>query len=246
MTCMPASRRARATTLTPRSWPSRPSLASTTRIGPGGDMAERSWGRRRGCHHLMRRFGRRTARDVRSRTVPVSRRWRNVDGSGAARTMRRTDGPSHPPAERAMSSNEVRTTEGDGLGFGDGVRGFLGGIGFVLKTPSTWPYAAVPMVMAALLTCVLGALGVFGAWHVPESWVGEEGTWAATGRWLVTISAVVVALLAAVFVGLSLAQPLSGWALEKISLKQEEALTGSRSAEPSFLTSLWISIRVTL
>src|SRR5262249_37145977 len=33
MTCMPASRRARATTLMPRSWPSSPTLASTMRIG---------------------------------------------------------------------------------------------------------------------------------------------------------------------------------------------------------------------
>ena len=36
MTCMPASRRARATTLMPRSWPSRPTLASTTRMGGVG------------------------------------------------------------------------------------------------------------------------------------------------------------------------------------------------------------------
>src|SRR5262245_31964190 len=33
MTCMPASRRARATTLMPRSWPSRPTLARTMRTG---------------------------------------------------------------------------------------------------------------------------------------------------------------------------------------------------------------------
>src|SRR5262245_58981781 len=33
MTCMPASRRARATTLTPRSWPSSPTLARMTRMG---------------------------------------------------------------------------------------------------------------------------------------------------------------------------------------------------------------------
>src|SRR5581483_1681629 len=33
MTSMPASRSARATTLTPRSWPSRPTFASSTRIG---------------------------------------------------------------------------------------------------------------------------------------------------------------------------------------------------------------------
>src|SRR5690348_7260497 len=34
MTSMPASRRARAITLAPRSWPSSPGLATTTRIGP--------------------------------------------------------------------------------------------------------------------------------------------------------------------------------------------------------------------
>src|SRR4051812_2520152 len=38
MTCMPASRRARATTLTPRPCPSSPTLASTTRMGMVVDM----------------------------------------------------------------------------------------------------------------------------------------------------------------------------------------------------------------
>src|SRR5439155_1463323 len=33
MTSMPASRSARATTFAPRSWPSRPAFATTTRIG---------------------------------------------------------------------------------------------------------------------------------------------------------------------------------------------------------------------
>src|SRR6266850_2004963 len=53
MTSMPASRRARATILTPRSWPSSPTLATSTRIGGmalrivrlGGDL------RRRGRAH---------------------------------------------------------------------------------------------------------------------------------------------------------------------------------------------------
>src|ERR1700674_758444 len=49
MTSMPASRSARAMILAPRSWPSRPGLATTTRIlprldaaegGDGGDMAD--------------------------------------------------------------------------------------------------------------------------------------------------------------------------------------------------------------
>src|SRR5207244_6963358 len=41
---MPASRKARATILTPRSWPSSPILARTTRIGAGGvGMRLASW-----------------------------------------------------------------------------------------------------------------------------------------------------------------------------------------------------------
>src|SRR5436190_23330649 len=41
MTSIPASRRARATTLMPRSWPSRPTLARTTRGGRGAVIGRR-------------------------------------------------------------------------------------------------------------------------------------------------------------------------------------------------------------
>src|SRR4051794_3112159 len=69
MTCMPASRRARATTLTPRSCPSSPTLASTTRMGmvvmpslPGPSLAADPltilllywlWGRKDRRVHVM-------------------------------------------------------------------------------------------------------------------------------------------------------------------------------------------------
>src|SRR5215208_2772006 len=145
-----------------------------------------------------------------------------------------------------MRSNDPRTFDEEyGLGAADGCLGFLGGIGFVLGTPSTWPYAAVPALMALLLGCVLGLMGVWGALLLPTAWFGE-GWWATAGEWTVKVLVIIVSLIAALFIGLSLAQPLSGWALEKICLKQEEAMTGRRSEEPSFLTSLWISIRVTL
>src|SRR4051794_30290976 len=61
MTCMPASRRARATTLTPRSWPSRPTLARTTRIGAGVDMAGRSPERGRASPFILCRRPERSA-----------------------------------------------------------------------------------------------------------------------------------------------------------------------------------------
>src|ERR1700754_4068226 len=60
MTSMPASRRARAMIFAPRSWPSRPGLATTTRIfwlvlgadigrGRGGSMAARALATRGGA-----------------------------------------------------------------------------------------------------------------------------------------------------------------------------------------------------
>ena len=41
----------------------------------------------------------------------------------------------------------------------DGLRAFFGGVGFILGTPSVWPYAAVPAVIATVLACGLGGLG---------------------------------------------------------------------------------------
>src|SRR5262245_49179865 len=142
----------------------------------------------------------------------------------------------------AVMSQSMPQRDGGGLATQDGLSAFLGGIGFVFKTPSVWPYAAVPVLMALLLSCVLGVLGFWGAWKAAQAWIGEGGGWATAGHWLVTISLGMVIFIAGVF----LAQPLSGWALEAIARKQEMALTGKCSPEPSFLQSLWVSIRCTL
>jgi CysZ protein len=126
-----------------------------------------------------------------------------------------------------------------------GLDGFFGGIRFVLTTPAVWPYAAAPMLAALLLGCVLTALGFWGAAEVARSWVGEGG-WATLGNWLVTLSLGLALMIASVFLALALAQPLSGWALEAVARQQEKALTGVSPHEPSFLYSLWVSVRCTL
>jgi CysZ protein len=142
-----------------------------------------------------------------------------------------------------MSSDETRIArQATGLGLFDGFSAFTGGIGFVLTKPSVWPYAAVPALMALLLTVVLSCLGVWGAVSLPESWFGEGG-WASAGWWTATIVAVAMALMLSTLVGLVLAQPLSGWALEAITVRQEESLTGRRPDGPSLLQATWVSLR---
>jgi CysZ protein len=127
------------------------------------------------------------------------------------------------------------------LGVGDGLYAFLAGIGFVLTTPSVWPLAAVPVFMLLLMTCGLFALGGWGAWELSRQIVGESsGTWGEVGAWVLTVLLSLVSLLA----GLCLAQPLSGWALEKIALAYERALMGRRRPEPGFFHGLFLGTKV--
>src|SRR5262245_19097210 len=212
MTCMPASRRARATTLTPRSCPSRPTLASTTRSG-GDDMRWRP-------PYRHTRNDRATAaslalpyhsipsrRSVRRSVDPLPVGGRN---KGAC-----TMGLARPPMARPDNS----TTHA-----GTSLSAFLGGVGFVLTTPSVWFYACVPLAMALLLWCGLAALGLNYIGRITDWVLGEHASTAST--WAVRIVGGLVFLFLSAVVALVLAQPLSGWALEAISRKQELRLTG--------------------
>ncbi|HTU92374.1 MAG TPA: EI24 domain-containing protein, partial [Gemmataceae bacterium] len=62
----------------------------------------------------------------------------------------------------------------------------------------------------------------------------DPGAWGQIGYWGLMIALVVVGFLAAVLLALSLAQPLSGFALESIAHAQEIALTGTTAPRASF------------
>jgi len=96
-------------------------------------------------------------------------------------------------------------------GFGAGVASLFGGFGFVIGTPGMWPLAMVPVAVATTITGVLGWLAVT---TVPARVAAALG-----GGVLSTLAAVVAAVAAvigAVLIGLGLAQPLSGPALNRI------------------------------
>ncbi len=137
-----------------------------------------------------------------------------------------------------VSRTYPATNEGK-LGLLSGLEAFGSGIGFVFITPRVWGYAMVPVVMLLLVACGLVALAVWGSFHLSTSVFGPDpGTWGQIGRWVLIVLLVAVGIVAAVIVALSVAQPLSGWALESIAHAQEIALTGTAAPKTSFLNNL--------
>ncbi len=133
------------------------------------------------------------------------------------------------------------------LGALDGLAAFARGIGFVVVTPRVWGYALVPVGMMLLLTCGLGVAGVWGAGRASEAVFGAApGTWGQVGSWALTVSLALVGFAVALLLALVMAQPLSGWALERISHAQERALTGHSGPRSSFLVSFLVTLQAVL
>src|SRR5207245_963729 len=104
---------------------------------------------------------------------------------------------------------------------------FAGGVDFVVGSPRVWPYAAVPAAVMALLTFLFTAVAVWGSAHLAAWIFGHDlGTWGTVGKWIVIVLLVLVFFLIGVLLALSLAEPISALALERISQAQERALTG--------------------
>src|SRR5262245_12982431 len=102
-------------------------------------------------------------------------------------------------------------------GITGGLDAFGGGIGFVVGTPSVWGYAVVPVAMMVLLACGLSGAFIFGAYKgllgdLTES-VDAASLWV---RWLIVIGLSLAGFVLAALLALCLAQPLSGFALERI------------------------------
>ncbi len=127
------------------------------------------------------------------------------------------------------------------MGLFRGIAAFLGGVGWVVTTPRIWPRATVPIATALVLIAALGVLGVHGAMTVTHRALGD-GLGAGFVGLLLAITAVVLALV----VGVALAQPLSGWALDGIVRIQEEGLGIAPAAGPPFLATMLASLASSL
>ncbi|HVH41220.1 MAG TPA: EI24 domain-containing protein [Labilithrix sp.] len=137
---------------------------------------------------------------------------------------------------------------GKQLGFFDGVGAFFGGLGFVIGRPSLWGWALIPALVASVLFFGLAGLALWGGSSLAESMLSSPGSsaWATAGLWLLRIVLWLVGLVVSFLVAMSLAQPLSGFALDAIARKQELALGGRQWPDQPFLGAALRSLRVTL
>jgi CysZ protein len=105
------------------------------------------------------------------------------------------------------------------MGLFRGIGAFFGGVAFVVGTPRLWSRALAPVLTALVLTTGLGAVGVWQALALTHRALG-----AGFGAALLGLALCVAAVVLALVVGVSLAQPLSGWALDGIVRAQQAAL----------------------
>lgn len=119
------------------------------------------------------------------------------------------------------------------LGFFAGVRALFGGVAFIVTTPSAWGWAMIPVLVAGLLFGGGGALAIWSGTKLSEYLLLRIVFWA-------------IGLVVAFFLAISLAQPLSGFALDAIARKQELALGGRTWPSQPALTGALRSLRVTL
>ncbi|MDB4938457.1 MAG: Sulfate transport system protein cysZ [Labilithrix sp.] len=134
------------------------------------------------------------------------------------------------------------------LGFFAGVRAFFGGLGFVVGTPSAWGWALIPVLVATLLFGGAGALAIWGGSELSQRVIGDgaSGAWSSIGVWTLRILFWAIGVVVAFVIAMSLAQPLSGFALDAIARKQEVALGGRTWPDQPFAAAALRSLRVTL
>lgn len=131
-----------------------------------------------------------------------------------------------------------------------GVRCFWSGLVFLVKTPSAWPLAMVPAVVVVALGSFFGFLVVT---LVPpivaetfERYRSVDGTLDMALRVGLQVLVTVLATILAVFAAFSLAQPLSGPALEALVRRQELDLGAPTRPETSFATDIVRSLKSSL
>ncbi len=134
------------------------------------------------------------------------------------------------------------------LGFFAGVRALFGGVGFVVSTPSAWGWAMIPALVATLLFGGATVLAIWGGSALSERIVTDAAAhgWSMLGMWVLRILFWALGIVLAFVIAMSLAQPLSGFALDAVARKQELALGGRVWPDQPFLPSAVRSLRVSL
>lgn len=130
----------------------------------------------------------------------------------------------------------------------DGLTSFAAGARFVVLRPRSWRLAIVPVLVAMVTTGLLATLTVWGALRAADAIAASLGSsWAGeAASVLLKIILGVIAVVLSAFAGLSLAQPLSGPALDDLCREHEEALGGLVRPDAPWIDSALRGLRVSL
>jgi CysZ protein len=142
----------------------------------------------------------------------------------------------------------IRSGGGRVLGFGDGVLALVRGVGFIVGRPSIWGLALVPTLIATVLFGGFAALSIWGGSELAERalWDPGDGRWTTVGIWALRLLLWLVGVILSFLLAISLAQPLSGFALDAIARRQELALGGRTWPDQPLVASAFRSLRVAL
>ncbi|MBS2013126.1 MAG: EI24 domain-containing protein [Deltaproteobacteria bacterium] len=134
------------------------------------------------------------------------------------------------------------------LSFFSGVKAVFGGLGFVVSTPSAWGWASIPVLVATVLFGGIGALTIWLGTDLAHRllWDAGDGTGTVVAIWALRVLFWSIGLVVAFVVAMSLAQPISGFALERIARKQETALGGPSWPDQPFVAGTIRSLQVSL
>lgn len=127
-----------------------------------------------------------------------------------------------------------------------GARSFVRGAQWIARNPRLWPHAMVPALLALVLITAFAGLGWWAAWRLSAPLRGDASPlWQMVGL-LEAVALGGVSVGVGALLGLSLAQPASGWALDHLSRTLDRSLGGAVRPDGGWLETAWRGLRVTL
>jgi len=118
---------------------------------------------------------------------------------------------------------------------GRGAGAFLGGIGFLVRTPGVLAWALVPAAATVGIGIALAGLGIWAALRISGSILHGGGAGSAFGRVILDLLLGGIAAFAAVTFAIAIAQPLTRGALDRITKPLGRSLPGRPLHAPSSL-----------
>ncbi|MEZ4441018.1 MAG: EI24 domain-containing protein [Polyangiaceae bacterium] len=129
-------------------------------------------------------------------------------------------------------------------GFRTGLTCLFGGLKWLATTSAAWPRAAVPMVLAMIVSVGLSGLSIAYVPDLVGAYFGaDHGQLAQVGIGVLKVVITILAIAASALVAFALAQPLSGMALEGIVRLREADLGAPTRPPTSFAADIGRSLQ---